>query len=70
MKTTITIYQDNGAFDGWLWQETDRILKNLARDFENSWGGFDASQDITIRDINGNRLGHVKFSGHPRVRRV
>ena len=61
MKTTITIALDNAAFKPSQGAEVARILRNIANKFE----GDDAlleGLDVTLYDVNGNRVGDVVVS--------
>jgi hypothetical protein len=54
MTLTITINTDNAAFEDDMRGELARILRKLAKDFEQG------NNPTTIRDINGNTVGTVK----------
>ncbi|MCK5610709.1 hypothetical protein KAR91_53040 [Candidatus Pacearchaeota archaeon] len=55
MDITITINTDNAAFEGAEVEEVSRILSEIAWKIED-----DASiDDMSIRDINGNTVGHL-----------
>jgi hypothetical protein len=58
MKYTITIECDNAAFDPPA-QEVARILRQLADQCER----YDSPPQVTLFDINGNRVGKAKPTG-------
>ena len=59
MKVTIEINMDNAAFDDGHngRSEVARILRRLADDVLRR-----SCTDMTIRDINGNSVGHLRFT--------
>ena len=60
MKMNIFFDMDNAAFEDDPRQETIRILKSVARKVEYV---FDLQESFAypIRDVNGNRIGTIKF---------
>lgn len=55
MNITITIDTDNAAFEGAEVEEVARILSELAWEIEDN-AHID---DCSLRDINGNTVGHL-----------
>lgn len=58
MKLTIEIEMGNSAFDGGWWNETARILHDLAGKIRQ-----EESADFKLRDANGNPVGFSKLEG-------
>ena len=58
MRLNLILDTDNAAFEGdQLGPEVSRIFKDLAKEFS-----YYPIRDRTLRDINGNTVGSVKWS--------
>ena len=63
MKLTITIETGNAAFDGFAGYEVARILRELCTEIEECATSKDIAQEASaLRDVNGNKVGLVKFT--------
>lgn len=66
MKLVIEIHLDNAAFADPSQNEVDRILEAAANEYEAALATFDDagnSEDVTLRDINGNTVGVMRIDG-------
>jgi hypothetical protein len=63
MAISIKVKTDNAAFEDSPCAEVARILRDLADKLENfaPRGGL-PKEPCNLRDINGNTVGHIKFS--------
>jgi len=58
MRLNLVLDTDNAAFEGdQLGHEVSRIFEDLAKEFS-----YYPIRDRTLRDINGNTVGSVKWS--------
>jgi hypothetical protein len=59
MRLNLVLDTDNAAFEGeQLGPEVSRILEDLAKELI-----YSPNQDRTLRDINGNTVGSIKWTG-------
>ena len=62
MTFHLEIETDNAAFEINAEEEIRRILKEAARKLEDvAFPGDEVGEGITLRDINGNRVGFMRY---------
>ena len=61
MKLTVTLTMDNDAFDS-DFTEAGRILRDLANKLESNITSDPYDTNITLMDVNGNRVGKARIN--------